>query len=121
MSGIDSEGIKKAVEGSDGGAAQRAQYEAEQAAENARAAAAAKSYPRVMSSGGANDGVTVFQSVVTLQFDSEAEAAKAAEEARAEGRYADPNGVQEGNGGWNIAIELDPAARYPLSDHTGGR
>lgn len=106
---------------------QQAQYAAEQAAENARAAAVTVGYPRVLSSGGARDGTTVYQSVVTLEYDTEAEAVAAADQARADGRYVpadDGTGgapVQQTPGGYAVAIELDASARYPLSDHTGGR
>lgn len=118
--------MEKATEGgAEFVANQQAQFAAEQAAEAARAAAATAGYPRVMSSGGARDDDTVYQSEVTLEFDTKEEALAAVDAARADGRHVSQidggNYVVESGGGWSAAIELDKNARYPLADHTGGR
>jgi hypothetical protein len=118
--------MEKAVEGgAEFIAAQQAKVAADLAAEDARAAAVQQGYPRVLTSGGAQDTEWVYPSEVTLGFDTETDALAAVEAARAEGRHVSSfdggDFVIEDGGEWKAAIELDKSTRYPLADHTGGR
>lgn len=114
--------MEKAVEGgAEFTANQQAQAAAAAEAEKARAAAVTAGYPRVNGSGGASDDLWVYPSAFPLEYDTEAEAVAAAEQAHAEGRYVSPDGVVPSGNGYTVTIELDPSTRYSTSDHTGGR
>lgn len=107
-------------------AAQAAHVAEVAATEEARRNAADPNYPRILTSGGATDGVTRFLSEVTLEFDTEAEAVAAVEHARANGHHVSVVGdngefVTQSPGGWIAAIELDSNRRESESDHEGGK